>query len=719
MAHDSLSNADPELEQMHEQFKHASTEWQPIRDEGATDMRFVAGDVWDPTERALRVEAQRPVLSLDELGQYFNQVINDVRANPRAVRFSPTGHGANDDTAEFYQNKMREIEYRSNGQIHYTGAFENGVQRSYGYVRVNTEYSSFRSNDQEISIAGFPNPDMVLVDPSSRLPDSSDMRYCFVHETWPMRDFTRRFKGAKVQGFGAFDDFAGEHQEWIQDDTITLAEYWHFTERQDDVVRLSLPGGQFIDVLGSELQSTEGGGLLASLGLREMPEVLQQRRTMVPQVKMWLTNGYEKLEATDWIGAYIPIVSCYGKVIYVLDGGKTKRKILSMTRLARDPAMLYSYYRTCQAELVGQLPRVPVMGYEGQFVDSERWAKAAREPVAFLEVKATVEGAPPGLVLPLPQRHPYDPPIEKMELGAEGARRAIQAAMGVSPLPTSAQRRNEKSGVALRQIEESGQRGTYHFVDNFDYMIRRVGVITEDLMDRIYDTRRDVGVVLPDEKGSTIRINDPEMEPTAAQEKSISTKGEHQVTISTGPAFESQRIAAMEFADLLAVHPDPNVFRALGPMIVKLKNLGPIGDEFAKKLEMLQPPEMREKTDEGDGPPIPPQVRAQLAQAEQIITSLTERLQAMEAVIRTDQVKQDAQTARQREHDASDRDTKLAVALEKGRQALEQIQAKGDEDAERQDDAQRHEVGMGPRSPSIRAPGGRGVSLNDERRHHA
>jgi hypothetical protein len=205
------------------------------------------------------------------------------------------------------------------------------------------------------------------------------------------------------------------------------------------------------------------------------------------KVESYLTNGIEILERNSWKGRYIPFVSCYGKVLYVDEGAGPKRRLLSMTRLARDPYLLYCYYRTTEAELVGATPRFPYFAYEGQLSPSQLklLQKANHEPVAVIQIKATVDGAPANSLLPHPQRNPYDPPIEKFEIGAEAARRAIQAAMGISPLPTDAQRHSQKSGVALRQIESSGQKGSFHFVDHYELMIERTGVIIEDEKARI------------------------------------------------------------------------------------------------------------------------------------------------------------------------------------------------------------------------------------------
>src|SRR5438445_6429413 len=100
------------LEELRENRIFATTEWQDIRDEAKKDRLCVAGKVWDaidPKGKKEREEAKRPFLSLDEVGQYLNQTVNDVRANPRGVRYAPTGNGANDKGAEFYMNHVREI----------------------------------------------------------------------------------------------------------------------------------------------------------------------------------------------------------------------------------------------------------------------------------------------------------------------------------------------------------------------------------------------------------------------------------------------------------------------------------------------------------------------------------------------------------------------------------------------------------------------------------
>jgi hypothetical protein len=82
-----------------------------------------------------------------------------------------------------------------------------------------------------------------------------------------------------------------------------------------------------------------------------------------PKVTQYLTNGVEILGKTEWKEKYIPFVSCVGKVIYVDNREGPKRHIMSMSRLARSPRMLYAYYCTTEAEIVASTPKFPYFYY--------------------------------------------------------------------------------------------------------------------------------------------------------------------------------------------------------------------------------------------------------------------------------------------------------------------------------------------------------------------
>lgn len=643
------------LREVRERWDYAAREWSDIKAEGATDIRFVSGDQWDPKDKAARDDAKRPCLSLDELSQYVNQLINEVRQNKRAIKVTPMGDGANDASARLQESLIRQIEYRSNAQQAYTTMFENTAQRSYGFLRVKPRYVAEDSFDQELIIEPLVNPDLVTPDPDALRPDGSDMRYAFIRESYSKEEFKRRWPKARVTNF---QDLGPEFNAWVNETRIWVAEYWKVETRERTLLLLNtIEGPQ--KFWADELESKPSKG-----------NILQSRTVDDQRVVQYLTNGVEILEETEWPGKWIPLVCCYGKVIYVDQGSGAKRKILSMIRLARDPQKLYNYYRTTEAEMVGITPKTPYIGYEGQFRGHETdWQKANHEPVAYLEAKATTEGTG-GQVLPLPQRQQYDPAIQSMEVGAEAARRAIQAAIGQTPLPTSAQRRNEKSGVALKQIEETAQKGSYHFIDHYDEAITRTGQILEDLIPHYYDTARDVTIRNEDDSPEVVRINDPNaVDPKTgqpdkrafdkkSQEPLSVVDGLYDVTLSTGPSYDSQREAANELntqlvqqAPLIAQIAGPQAAAKLMALAIKNQNIGAMGDKMA---DTISPPEDEQQN-------IPPQVAQQMQQ-------MQAALQEAQAIIQTDGVKAQRDVALTQAKEAAENEreqARIAADLQK------------------------------------------------------
>lgn len=542
------------LTEIRERWDYCVEQWQDIRAAAKEDMEFVRGDGWPPQERKAREDAGRPCLVFDELSQYINQLINDIRQNKRAVQVNPRGSGANDSTAELRGNMIREIEYKSNAQYAYATAFENSCQRSYGYWRIITRYVNDDSFDQECRIKAIPNPDTVYYDPDCKERDCSDAEYCFVTDTMPRKEFSRRWPKAKKVSFTSDDMKTAP--AWIKEQDIQVAEYWRVNHEMGEITQ---------------------------------PETGHKRKVDKRTITQIITNGVEILEKNEWVGKYIPIIALFGKELYVDTGAGTRRVLMSFIRLARDPQQLYNYYRTCEAELVGMTPKVPWVGASGQF-DShkEEWQKANQVPLAYLQYDAIVDATGQN-VLPPPQRNDFNPPIQSLEVGAESTRRAIQAAMGISALPTQALRMNEKSGTALKQIDQQEDRGSFHFIDNYEMALEHSGRVLNDLLGKIYDSEREVGIRKPDDTHAIVPINQEAVGDDGQPMENDLSKGEHEVTISTGPSFQSEREKANEFVDLIVPNIeqlplDPVIkarFLALG---IKLKNLGPIGDEMVQLL---------------------------------------------------------------------------------------------------------------------------------------
>lgn len=317
------------------------------------------------------------------------------------------------------------------------------------------------------------------------------------------------------------------------------------------------------------------------------------------------------------------------------------------------------------------IPKAPVIGYKGQFKGmADKWAAAPHEPLAFLEAHGITE-ATGNQVLPLPTRLAYEAGahLQALELVAEGARRAIQAAMNVSPMPTDANRISDLSKVAMDKLDATVQKGAYHFVDHYDTMIETVGVYFEDLCDKVHDTMGKTGVRQADGKSKIVAINDPH-DPEA-----ITTKGDYLVTVTAGPTNASERAAADVFVSDIAKNigaiaeiAGPQAAKKILGMSIRLKDLGSEGDAVA---DVIDPP-----PPDGSKPPTPEmqalqqenqQLKAHVQQQDQAIATKQIEFAAQKDIESMRLDKTAALQIKIKEMEFSDKDKDRAAKIEAAR----------------------------------------------------
>jgi|ERR1017187_8106385 hypothetical protein len=607
------------LKEIRDNFDYCVKFWAETRAEGDTDMRYASGDPWDPKDKAERKAAGRPCVAFDEMNQYLNQLINDVRQNKRAVKVDPDGSGATNKTAEFRASLIRQVEYKSRAQAIYSQVMENVTQRGYGFARVSTRYVAPDSFDQELVISPIANPNTVWVDPDAKQKNRSDMKYCFVTELLRRSDFKKRWPKAEITDFST--EQMADLPMWIKDDFIQVAEYWRVEETERQLLSLDIGGG--LHVFADELVDAEVDGETVTVPAkvelgdgvtvpRGQHKILNQRESKEPHIVQYLTNAIDILEHNPQDGEHIPIGCCFGKEKYVDEGGGSKLVVESLIRLARDAFMSYCYAQTCGLELLGMIPKAVWTAYEGQFEGHEaEWQNVNKVPLPYLQVKAKTE-ATGDTLLPLPQWNHWDAPLQAIEGMTESYKRAIQSALGMFNTSVGKHDTNAQSGVAVQKLDDQSSQGSFHFVDNFDGFLEHMGLLMDERIDSVYDTKRYVGIRLANDEHKVVRIREAFTDPETGEQYHYQLgTGKHAVTITTGPSSSSQRDAASDFADALAQN--PLIMPRIGDLVVKLKNLGPIGDEIAKRLV---PPDVAAQEGQ-QGPPLPPQAQALMTQQKQ------------------------------------------------------------------------------------------------------
>lgn len=685
MADYSSGTDDTQIKEMRESFEFAWNEGADNRKERAVDLKYIAGDPWPQTDKDQRniPGAERPCLVFDELNQYTNLVVNQQMQARLGIKVVPEGDGSNDKTAEMEANTIRGIEYRSNAQLAYTSGFEGAVWGGFGAWKVSKKYLP-GSWDQDLCIDPIYNADSCIIDGESVAVDGSDMKRAWIINRMPHKEFERKFPKAKYINFTS--EQVTMAPMWFGADDIQLAEAWHRKMVRRKLLQIQMPGildqasGQMIEGPTAQAFEDELKQAGADINRKQIfnpktgqlvGSIVRDRWDEKPEVSSCLTNGLEILEETPWDGQWIPIIPCYGKILWVDYGSGPKRVLQSLIRLARDPQMALNYTKTAIVELIGMMPKSPWMSYENQFENHEDEIQAANKiPKAFLQAKATTDELP-GVLLPLPSKPQYSPDVAAAEASSETFRRAIQAAVGQNALPSSAQARNEKSGVALSRIAEAQAIGSYHFARHYEMSIAHTGMILEDLLAHTYDTPRTLGM----------RKEDGSYEMAKTQEGAF--KAKHGVTISSGPSSQSQREAVEKVAgDLMN---NEQFAPRVAWLAIKLLNLGPLGDQIS---DLLKPPDI--KSAEGMNPQqIQQKIQEQqqdLERAQQLIQKLDSDLKDAETKLEGKEFETAARTAIADKQDATTRWKALLEAKTKVTLLAVQARLKLDEIAEVHDD---------------------------------
>jgi hypothetical protein len=607
------------LQEIRETYNDYVQQWAEIRKQGDLDMQALSVEgQWTEKERKQREKDNRPIEHIDIISQYNKRVVNQARLNKRGIKVAPKGEGADDKTAERRENRIREIEYESKASRARLTALQSATDRGEGYYRVRTDYIDPRSFNQRIIIDRIPNSQSVLVDPYCKEADFSDQQKSFIVDRLAAADYFRRFK-RKANGEPALRSFNAEQlnlaSAWLNDKSVMLAEFWKIHKREAQLVSIQLPEQKPITMFAHEIQKLEPTARIENdhvlLGGQWWP-ITNQRESEECQVMQYFTNGLEILDRKEWTGSTIPIMVVIGYEKYEND----KRVIESMTRKQRSAQKAFDVAHNRQLEAM--LAQSKYIIAEGQLEGhEEEWKLAHLSPYPYVSYKAVTDGTGEAF-LPPPTREDYIPQVAPLELVKDSALRSAQNAIGM----TSAERkdRSAKSGIAQERMDEAGDIASFHMTDNLDLAIEYEARVVNELLDKIEDSERIVGMRMPDDSYK------PELIQPTADAHPYGPSASHGLTVSVGQSYQSQRDEASQFAETLTKL-DPEIFRAIAPLVVKLKNLGPVGDEIMKLLEFLQPPDIRAM--KNGQQPIPPEVQQQMAQMQQALGLAQQQIQQL------------------------------------------------------------------------------------------
>lgn len=617
---DKLSSDEEILDLACERFKTALEAFEEIRKDALDDLKFSAGEQWSEADRRQRQLEGRPCLTINRLPQTIRQVTNDQRQNRPAIKVSPVDDKADVETAKIYQGLIRHIEYASNADTAYDIAFDSAVRCGLGFFRVVTDYCDPMSFDQDIKIKAIPDRFSAVLDPSFQELDGSDANWGFVFEDVAKDVFKKQYPKAAISSENDWESFGEQSQEWVKRDQVRVAEYFVKEYERTTIAQVIALDPQ----TGQPTKQVIDKKDLAHDFPKE--QILDERETLIPKIKWYKLNGVEILETRDWAGKWIPIIPVLGEQLFI----EGKRQLVSIVRHAKDAQRMLNFWKSTETETINLAPKAPwIVDYKSIEGFEKFWQSANTKNHAYLPYKSDPTRA-------APQRNVFEPPVQAVTQASMLAGDDIKSTTGIYDAALG-NKSNENSGVAIQRRNIQSQTSNFHFMDNLAKAIRHCGRICADLIPSIYDTPRAERILGEDGQEEIVRLNEV-FQHNGKETLYDMGAGQYDVTVDTGPSFETKRQEAVaSMADLSKSF--PQLMQVAGDLMVK--NMDWNGaQEIAERIKKTLPPGLADDPKNAQAQ-LPPQVQAQMQQMSQMIQSLTQHLHEKTQLIETKQIELD------------------------------------------------------------------------------
>lgn len=597
------------------------------REQALSDMRFlhIPGEQWEANQKKRR--GKRPCFEFNLTGTRAMRVINDMRANRAAGKVRAFEDG-DKDTAEVYEGLIRNICNTSNFEAIQDYAAGYQVGGGMGAWRVETKYSDDSPWDQDIKLSSIKNPFcLYLTDDEAIYTDRiTNAEY---ERRWPKAERTD-FEESE------FDD---ESEDWSDEETVRICEYWYKEPITREILLLS-----------------DGRSVDAKQPLPEGAEIKRRRTVRTFKICMCIASGMAILEKAEWLGTIIPFVQVFGQWL-IIDG---KVHWYGLVRNGKDAQRSYNVAHTAVVETIAAAPQAKYWATAKQAEGHvDKWAVAHEE-----NLPAMLYNADPATGGRAPERMGgADVPvalIQQLNL----AEQALNGVLGIHEASLG-ERGDEKSGRAISARQAQGEIATYNFKANMAEGIKRTWEILIDLIPRVITNERAIRILGADGAEKYVKVNSTKLDPKTLTMLPVNdlTRGKYDVTVTVGPSYATRRQEAAEILAQMAAQ-DEGLMASASDLVYKSLDVM-YADEIAERRRALLPPPIQQLI--AQDKPVPPEVSAVLAQAQQAMQQVQEQ-GAM--------VQQAAQEASQQKAEADKAKAEIQTAIANLKTQEAQFEAK-------------------------------------------
>jgi len=551
---------------------------------GVEDMEFFIGEQWDPLVKQKRIDARKPVLTVNRLPAFVAQVVGARKMNETQIKIVPD-NGGTINVAKVREGLVRSIQKESRAGFAYDTAYTGCVVCGIGNFQLELDYASDDVWDVEMKIAAIPDHFAVLWDRMRTEPTGRDAGNAFLMESIPLAEFYERWPWATPADMVQLR-FPAElyNSGWYTKADVRVVDYWRMRTKNRMLALMRDGTTQDItnagpDALGQIAQRPDGSPFI--------------RRVEKPYAQKYICSGMDVLEGPyDFPIDRIPIFRVPGWEIKIGDAMHR----WGLVRHMKDPQRLHNYWRSVMAEKIMRSPKTTWTASDTSVAGREDKWRASSQSDDPLLIWNAESGSEPKRVAPIEVEGALMQQAEITTQDLKDVSNIHEANLG---MPS-----NEVSGAAINARVRVSDTGTAIYQSNLDAAIEECGRTANDLIPVVYDTPRIIKTIGEDSKQLMQAIN------ATGNPQSIDiTVGKYSVTAVTGPTSATKRQESADAMMALATAM-PMVLGVAADLIVEAQDW-PGADKIAERLRKTLPPQLLSPEE------MTPEIQAAAAQQQQ------------------------------------------------------------------------------------------------------
>lgn len=636
---------DDSLEQYHQDMLRDKID----RDEAMDDHKFVfssditvrnengAGSQWATAVFRARRKAKRPILQTNRMLSYQQHVDNTGRQNDFKIQVSQGDKGI-PETADFFRDAIRQVEYESNASTVYDITRSNQLSSGRAALEVITEYipGTFQ---QRVRIKAIPDQFSVLFGPGQEY-DRSDSERVWKIKYITKAQHKRKYPKSNLRDVQAFADDQQYLSDWVDVGTngemMQIAYKYQREASKVTIYQLAdgVSGISEEDPTFAQVAATPG-----ALARDDKGQPITREEDSF-KVFVYTMDGGTVFGKEEFIVDDIGIVPLWG-LCAVLDGIQRQ---YSLGNRAKDDQRMLNLCKSNIAQLTGAQTKAKFMA-DVNAIAKEHQADWSGQTNAALLLHTTWDED--GKLLPVPVPVLTEPPIQAVTEVMNQSIDGMKAAHGIFDAQLGA-KSNETSKVAIDARAEQGEIVNFHFVGNEAWTRKRLAQILIKVIAKI--TPKGSKRTLRSEEGKTRMepVGTPFDHSSGKQITHVLNAPDYGLSVDMGPSYKSQMDQVHQTdADLIKSLP-PAMGMALVPEFLRTQDAP--GKErrvqIAENVVNAQmpgvlPPDPEKPEND------PAQMALQLQQTQQELQKTQQFAQSLHEQIATKKPELDAKAAQQ------------------------------------------------------------------------